>query len=371
MKIGIIEFEMHAHLLSLWHELLQNSEVEYDFLISEKINSQTQEIPSYLKKTFVLPKEISTLKNSIDAYDIIVFNTLHRNFEWFDFIFKTKKPLLLVHNSHFVFDAQKPNWRYLWKLKDKNLAYYYLKIILKEKIFSTKNILKNSTAFGFLNKETLEKATVSAEKKVYIPLVFNKEFEILPQKESLKIVIPGGISQARRNYKMLFEILKNLNPKEKQEFIFLGKPENKKMEKKLSDLSFSLNQKVSITYYKERIPQKKYNEIIREAHYLLCPIIQETQFYLQKEIYGKTKASGNESDCIFNGKIGIFPQDYPLYSWENLYYSDEKNLKKCLENLTFDEYFNQQNLLKDKLSFYSLNKSKIELINLLKSLNQK
>ena len=49
---------------------------------------------------------------------------------------------------------------------------------------------------------------------------------------------------------------------------------------------------------------------MQKADVLWCPIQSETEFFSNKEIYGKTKMSGNIGDAIKYGKTAIFPENY-------------------------------------------------------------
>ena len=49
---------------------------------------------------------------------------------------------------------------------------------------------------------------------------------------------------------------------------------------------------------------------MRKADVLYCPIQKETEFFSIKEIYGKTKISGNIGDAIKYAKPAIFPETY-------------------------------------------------------------
>jgi glycosyltransferase involved in cell wall biosynthesis len=369
MKVAVLEFEMHSHLLLFWDELLSEmADVQHDFFVNQKIFEQIPQIPEARKNLIHLPEEIHSLHHRLKNYDLVIFNTLHRHFEWFNTVISENKILILVHNAHFYFHSSRPDWRLIGSVKNKNLLYYFLKIIFKEKIYQTKNIVNQAAGFGFLNENILREKSEIGKTEFLLPLTFNQEMRMLGNSETLKIVIPGMVSPQKKDYLLLFDTIKNLHPKEKLEFVFLGKTENQLMTKKLQNLQSDLPDSIQIKFYNYRISNELYREELRKAHFVLCPILEKTQFYLQEEQYGKTKASGNESDCIYYGKVGIFPEYYVINNWENVYYKNGKDLKNILENLTFEQYRNSHEKLKKQLGFFSKKNAEIHLQEIFKTL---
>ncbi|WP_128331361.1 hypothetical protein [Apibacter sp. HY039] len=369
MKIAILEFETHTHLLLQWNALLQNSGIDYHFYISSSISCLIPEIPDSLK-TVLEVKDYPQLSDFLADNDLIIFNTLHRNFQKFNFLFKEKNTQILVHNGNFFFNSRKPDWKLFLKVKNLHLQYYYLKLIFKENIYFTKKIICEAKAYAFLNENIKQHFSTDEKKYITLPLIYNK-FNVEPSEQNkINIVIPGEVSQSRRNYQLVFKLLKYLSPKQIMKFTFLGKISDQSMLQSLHLLKKNRNNSVEISYFRERIPQSEFDLTMNESHFVLCPLHKETQFYLQKEIYGQTKASGNEADCISYGKIGIFPQHYPLSNWNSLYYDSAENLKTILENLTIQEYHKLKNNLEAQLPYYDKEKVKEKLINMLTILSQ-
>ena len=92
------------------------------------------------------------------------------------------------------------------------------------------------------------------------------------------------------------------------EFVFLGKADHSEL-KQLTDLERSL-QYINIVYFSDRVSHEDFEKWMQKAAVLWCPIQQETEFFSQKEIYGKTKMTGNIGDAIKFGKLAVFPQNY-------------------------------------------------------------
>ncbi len=111
---------------------------------------------------------------------------------------------------------------------------------------------------------------------------------------------------------------------------------------------------ISVTYFSDRVSAEDFEVWMRKADVLWCPIQQETEFFSIKEIYGKTKMTGNLGDSISYGKIAVFPKNYSsalkfiLPEKENIfqqlneitqtYFDFQKNysreeVQKCLEQV--------------------------------------
>lgn len=368
MRIAILEFETHSHLLLLWEELLKDlKEVEYTFFLSSFINRQVPEIPS-AKKEILKVEEIYNYTEEFKNFDVVILNTLHRNFEKFNSVFAHCKVLLLVHNCNFYFHSISPQWKDISKVKNISLIYYYLKIILKEKIYQTKNIVNKARGYGFLNSEIAMKNQVAGKLNFVIPLLYNSFFSRVENSTEIRIVIPGNVSCNRRDYSLIFKTLITIQPKEKLRVIFLGKPDGQKMSKELEKLKKSVHPHIQIDYYTQRIPQDDFTAQIKSAHFVLCPVLKETQFYLQPEIYGKTKASGNEADCIYYGKVGIFPDYYTVPNWMCIYYKNKDNLSDILENLTYEKYNEYHQELSAQIEYFTQKNSQKQLLTLLKTM---
>ena len=152
---------------------------------------------------------------------------------------------------------------------------------------------------------------LTKENYTNLPLFYTKFFE-KPDNETFTIVIPGAVSQKRRNYDKIIKELSistSLNVT-KFEIIFLGKAQGKELEM-LQNFEQNKPENIFIKYFTEKVPQDVFDDYMQKANILWCPIQQETEFFSQKEIYGVTKMSGNIGDAIKFGKLAIFPENYP------------------------------------------------------------
>lgn len=358
--------ETHSALLEQWYLLVKEmAQIDFHFFVSQKI----------LDKLTVIPKEsitvIHKVKNTnFSSFDAVVVNTLHRNFSDYYNLFQQKSVLCLVHNLNFSLFLKSISWKNIFKEKQK--LTYFLKLYLKEKIGSKRKALHLAKNFGVISTSALK--TIKNEgrfsrKSHLIQMNYCQNFEF-PSEEIFQIVMPGNVSNKRKDIDLLFKILPKLQPKHKIHFTFLGKPENDSVLQQLESLKTECHENISITYYNQFIPWQKYSQIISNAHILLCPIQSKTSFYWVDEFYGNTKVSGAEADCIYNGKIGIFPNTYPKMDWHNLYYENGNDLKELLENLEVEKIKKEYENLNPYLERYTFEKVKRELEQQLIALTQ-
>lgn len=349
--------ETHSALLEQWYLLLKEmTSIDFYFFVHKKVNKKISSIP---KEKITRVDDVSEI--DFDVFDGIVVNTLHRNFEQYSTLFKQKPVLCLVHNINFSLFFKQINLENLWVEKER--FYYYLKLYFLEKVGLRRKVILQAKQLGVLSKSLLEKIQSNENVIVNAQLIQMNycHSNTFPNKEEIHIVMPGNVSNKRKDICMLFDILPKLKPKTALHFTFLGKPESKSMAKKIDFLKQTSVKNTSITYFSEFIPWEKYSEVISKAHLLLCPIKEETSFYWVDEFYGNTKVSGSEADCIYNGKIGIFPTTYPKMDWHNLYYQSASHLTSILNQLEIGQLREEYQKLQPYLGKYTFEAVKNQL----------
>jgi hypothetical protein len=308
-----------------------------DYYFSEKISKQIN-----VKLSNVYLTESSAILDQLKSkkYDLVIIGTVHRYFNIFGKISSDFNTSIIVHNLNFT-TISKP--QLLVNVFKKDFA-YRLKLLLKESLFSAPNVFKNAK-----NLLVLDESLIKENKNLVLKFlpVFHYEFKEKKESKILIIVIPGTVSQNRRDYLRLIKSIKSFNRTHYFQFIFLGKASGKELSW-LKD--FEKNQ--SIKYFTEKIPQHIFDEWMQKADFLWCPIQDETEFFSQKEFYGKTKMSGNIGDAIKYGKRAFFPKDFPnpqafiipeidpiekqflaIKTQKNYNFQEDFNKEKVLENL--------------------------------------
>ncbi|NML59288.1 hypothetical protein [Chryseobacterium cheonjiense] len=302
-RIAYIEIDTHAEIAQSFMEIMKGSEAfSVDYYFSKKIKDQiTDNAQSvYLSDSSMISDQLKSRK-----YDLVIIGTVHRYFNTFSAIAEKYNTAVIVHNINFISAS---NFSLLKNIFKKD-SIYRLKLLWKE------GLLYSSKIYGKAKGLLVLDGALSSERFRFLPLFYTKQ-SVKTDTDILTIVIPGGVSQKRRDYKKVFSEIKKIEQlytdsdiqKKQIEFVFLGKADHAELNK-LTDLERSL-QYVNITYFPERVSQADFEQWMQKADVLWCPIQQETEFFSQKEIYGRTKMTGNIGDAIKFGKLAVFPENY-------------------------------------------------------------
>ena len=302
-KIAYIELDTHAEIALNFMELMNDSAAfSVDYYFSEKILrffgfAQNDKLPENIKKATPenLIQQLST-----DNYELIIIGTVHRYFNVFEKIAEKFNTSIICHNLNFV---KASNFDLLSSIFKEDFQ-YRLKLLLKEGLLRKSKVYEKAK-----NLLVLDRGFDSAQpdKYKFLPIFYTKFLE-KPKNETYTIVIPGAVSQKRRDYERVLKSIKIFHFP--FEIIFLGKASGKELEM-LQDFEQSKPENISIKYFTEKVPQDVFDNYMQKADVLWCPIQQETEFFSQKEIYGFTKISGNIGDAVKFGKLAVFPEDYP------------------------------------------------------------
>ncbi len=370
-KIAYIELDTHVEIALNFMELMNDSkEFSVDYYFSEKILKTLglQETENIKKAT---PENLIQ-QLSTDNYQLIIIGTVHRYFNVFEKIAEKFNTSIICHNLNFV---KTSNFNLLSSIFKEDYQ-YRLKLLLKEGLLRKSNVYKKAKNLLVLDQgfeNFVRKPLVYAQpgKYKFLPIFFNK-FSKNSDNPIFTIVIPGAVSQKRRDYEKIIKELKNLElnfnegefrrnetfvenrlsekgssvgTTQNLEIIFLGKAQGKELEI-LQDFEQSKPENISIKYFKEKVPQNIFDEYMQKADILWCPIQQETEFFSQKEIYGVTKMSGNIGDAIKYRKLAIFPENY--HSKYSFIIPEIENIEEALfvkKEVDFSD-FNKEKVLK-------------------------
>jgi len=335
-KIAYIELDTHAELANNFFELAKDlPEISVDFYFSEKIykilklHYENVFLTDYSELLEVLEKK---------KYDLVIIGTVHRHFIFYKMLAEKFNTAVLVHNLNFT-KAKK--WQ-LFKSIFKKDQQYRLKLLLKEGLFEAPKVYQKAKYLLGIDELTSKKNNLK-----FFPIYFNQFNFQASEKDLIRIVIPGAVSQSRRDYFSFLEKLKNFKDiNQNYEVIFLGKASGKELEI-LKLIINDIPQFVNIQYFEEKILQKEFDQWMLKSDVLYCPIQTETEFFSIKEIYGKTKISGNIGDAVKYGKPAIFPSSYPS---DLEFVIEEKSDLQTQFSETKNQKFNFDNYSKEKVS---------------------
>lgn len=296
-KIAYIEIDTHAEIAQAFIDVMKGSEAfAVDYYFSKRTKDQVihSDEAVFLSDSSMI---LDQLKGK--GYDLVIIGTVHRYFNTFLAITKKYNTAIIAHNLNFI-KASKPD---LMKSIFKGDSIFRLKLWLKEGLFYKTRVYKTSGTLFVLDE------ALASERYQYLPLFYTKDFNKV-KNEDLIVVIPGGVSQKRRDYNHIFETLQKFNTDQPCKFIFLGKASGHEL-KQLKNLTERLPENIEITCFSERVSSEDFGKWMQKADVLWCPIQQDTEFFSMKETYGLTKMTGNLGDAIAYGKLAVFPGNYP------------------------------------------------------------
>lgn len=329
-KIAYIEIDTHAEIAQAFIDIMKDSQAfEVDYYFSKKIKDQVDEKgeSAFLSDSSMILDQLKRKK-----YDLIIIGTVHRYFNTFLAVTKKYNTAIITHNLNFT----KASKLVLMKSIFKEDVIYRLKLWLKEGLLSTSKVYQSAQSLLILDE------ALRSDRHQFLPLFYTRSFDKISNKD-LTVVIPGGVSQKRRDYHAVFKTIQNIKTDKRYEFIFLGKAKDHELEQ-LKHLSEQLHDSVKITYFSERVSSEDFEKWMQKADVLWCPIQQETAFFSIKETYGVSKMTGNFGDAIAYGKLAVFPSGYP--SKLDFIIPEKENILNPLNELThlhfdFQKYYSK------------------------------
>ena len=293
-RIAYIELDTHAEVLNQFYELTKNSTTfDVDFYVSDKINKlvRNQDFEPIVTDA----NKIIRLLNGQD-YDLVIIGTVHRYFKTFLKIVRAFSTAVLVHNLNFA----KSESADLLKAVPLDDSTYRTKLLLLEGLLSVPKVYTECDYQLVLDEN------MSDDKHLFLPLYYLKNTS-KTRNPIPKVVIPGAVSQNRRDYNKVIQVLQKA--KQPLDVYFLGKAEGEEL-KAIQALVAKPNLPLKLHFYTQKLSNSEFQKILSKADVLWCPIQTKTSFFSLEEIYGKTKSSGNLGDAITFGKKAIFPKSY-------------------------------------------------------------
>jgi hypothetical protein len=155
----------------------------------------------------------------------------------------------------------------------------------------------------------------------------------------LHVAIVGSVSQVRKDYRSVLKTLIEADLRRPLTLSLLGSCTDPAYGRELDALVKSnANPQLEIRFDPARpyIPADVLRELLRDVHLLLSPIQLETEYRLHREVYGLSKVSGSEGDCLALGRPLLLPRSYACARYvESLvvHYGDMPDLVAVLDRL--------------------------------------
>lgn len=335
-KIAYIELDTHADILSNFYGLLHDSEIfGVSYFISDKISQQFPVQDSAIR--VVNPSNVLQILQN-ENWDLVIIGTAHRYFNLFSDIITKFPTALIAHNLAFT-SISKIN---LVKSLFKEDFFYRLKLLFKEGLLSVHSVFKNAKVIFVLDEKLGNKQCQ------FLPV-----FYIQTTKKSTSgyftVVVPGAVSQKRRDYKRILNQVSRFGQPTK--IILLGKAQGEEL-RWIEEAKKRVPKHVQLKYFTKKVPQEEYDGLLRSADVLWCPIQIDTEFFSNDEKYGITKVSGNIGDAIKFATPAIFPKAYETnYPFIFSEVSDIESQLHSVSNTTIDWSLFARNTVKERLEY--------------------
>jgi len=347
-QIALCEFAFHNEVLRSY--ILHFMPIVDNLLVftSKSVYDQLYDLYELKNINWILfynqdqiPNFISENRDKIESCNLVVVTSLPDRLANIKSFLFSNRVWIVIHNNNTVFGN-------LWSnLSFRNGVYFFkdliklaLAIIKNKKCLyaqildNCENIILPSEAIVSFNKS--HQRQLRFKEPIVIPFAhYDGIITSLSIHESIKVVVPGTISQNLRDYKLLFDAFESLIPhiKVKVELILLGRlkedsiviPFEKNIEKYKDIFTFK--------YYTEFIDQRLFDKTLGDADFLILPLKEYVSHNGYKEFFGLTTESGSINDFVRFGKLTILPEFYPIHEGlEPLLkrFRDVESLVKCI-----------------------------------------
>lgn len=160
-----------------------------------------------------------------------------------------------------------------------------------------------------------------------------------PYRGRLHVAIVGMVTQARKDYRGVIEALIAADLQRPVVLSLLGSCADRAFAAELDALVRSnTNPALEIRFDPDRpyIPAEQLRALLADVHALLSPIQPDTEFKFHREVYGRSKVSGAEGDCLALGRPLLLPRSYACASFIAplvVAYGDRRELVAALDAL--------------------------------------
>lgn len=335
--IGIVELSRHKHLLPGFSEIANSEQNNITIFTTcttkSEIETQIHHSPQDL--TWFCKPESRDLRDYIDSIqsqsielDIIIILTvggasglpqllLNKEFEC--------KTAVIVHNGHGMYchnPAQMVKfWSRVGQIASPLLTDKYRDLVTTKGAFqSEKRVIQQAEAGVVLYPKLKEHLSNRAPHPLYsiIPEFVRRQKLLIEEKE-LELVIPGRVSTDLRDYKVVFDAIKNLKPQDQDNLriIILGHPKGDitSLRQGISEMQ---NKGVSIrtTLDDDWVSNEEFEGYIKNSDAILAPLKISRERWpgvdVEPERMGLTKTSGNIADAIRYSTPLILPDKFPV-----------------------------------------------------------
>ena len=328
MGIAIVELHYHEEFISTLYSLFKDSDDVTIFTTLDVKNNLSSDIVD--DALFVVCN--GNKKDFIESipvgdFDRVFVNTIQPSMVdlWFwKYYPASSQSVLTLHNLYAWRNKSFVPRLNMFRSFDSYFAGRYTDMVLSK--FSVLNVVYEPMIRYAQDLFPLHKV-------IHIPFALAQDNIDRSVHDDMVFVIPGTVSNTRRDYGPVIEAFDRLYEKHKHiQLVLLG--ENR------SNVSF--DSKPYVTCFNSRVPVDEYDSILRNADFVICPSVEKTwTVNTASEWYGKTKSS-NLSDAIKWRQPVIIPEYIPFpegMSSSVLTYKNSMDLYGKLERVLSDSNY--------------------------------
>jgi len=288
-NIAIIEISKSQHISSVFsiNETMKKTKKYGKYVYNIFLDKKKRKT---VKKLFKEQNYFSILKYIIfcRTYDYTIINTLNPRYTMIYFI------ISLISRNCILYIRNVNAWIKPKKKEFIPFIVHRLRYIIYKRAYAV--IVANIEIKNYLLRQS--------NKKVYvIPFQYPKKqskYKFV-NNDKIKIVIPGIISNKRRNYWFILNLIKMLEAKNEDifEFYLLGKVGNESDDYKVFK---EFKNKKNIHVYDKTLEEDYFRNILVDSDILLSCIKERYSDRFSDEIYGLTKDTGIIGNMIFSKK---------------------------------------------------------------------
>lgn len=346
VTLGIIEHGHHFEVLYSQCIILLalKNEVDTILFVDDDTYLQFSEFHENFEWCLASHEGLFTFSEKINKCDLIILDIAEINLkQHVNFDYKPKL-VLRIHNINYWLNPSQTSLINLLKcfkqqfkragLKDYRML---LNILVPRKLrmefYYINNLLRQANYLCFCDKTLYEypKKWKLNYKYLHFPVTYYIGSNRKYNNGKLKVVIPGQISSARRDYEFVNHVLQYISECTaiNIQISLLADSSSLESQNIIRKLR-KANTKIEIITYDNFIDQSDYVTIMLESHIILNPINLNTWYRGVPEYYSYSKTTGAYGDFLRYGLIPILP----------IYYK----VSKCFESIV-ERYFNSDDVI--------------------------
>ncbi len=365
--IGIIELGTHHEVFRHFAELLLDSPCNIKLFCHKKMIAFLGERLPKVALDWYFPRKEESAKHffqreqaALAACDHLLIITVFADYGAFARLARQYPCSVVIHNAHTFFAPD----RFLWFRASLADRLRWLKMKLQRHTEHKQALRQMCQAFIFpsniIRDYAIRQLGCPADRAFALPFAYYEGRGEVPKplSEPFTITIPGTVHSQGRDYELVYRVLSQLALARPTRLVLLGRPKGGAGQAILRKFQYLDRPNLEVVTFSDYVPQKTYEQYLRQTHLLLLPLLPETQFHIYRERIGYSKTSGGISDHLRWGIPAVLPDFWPGVEG-TIRYSDLLALTTLLE-----KWVENKQPFKTSFIDYSMEKLRTTLMEL-------